>query len=266
MMVSARQSLHVHSGLAWVMRMLPALLALACSSGGADSAAPDVCDTPAAPASCVARTLDAQHYVDQSHAYFDTMDYEPYGTIEPDYAERVVRWEWPPWLRLTGFGAEEIKAVDAALVLFPSVGKERDCRAFDENPFGRCYVTFYYDDHEGRPCPIYEEFTFDSEGKITWIEAWTNLPGYLPMVASDTWAEGSENTRLSQRIPGLGNGEPLDIQSPALVEAAAADADVADFLDRAADWKKAWGELVSETDQDLMWAEGCGWVANGTSY
>ena len=247
------------------MRWFGLVAVVAC--GAPEEEAPaDPCSLDSAPSSCVAKTKDDQHYIDQSHAYFDTMDYEPYGTIEPDYAEQVVRWEWPPWLRLTGMGAEEIKAVDAALVLFPSVVKERDCRAFDQNPFGRCYITFYYDDHEGRPCPIYEEFHFDENGQMTWIEAWTNLPGYLPMDPSDTWGEAAGNTRLADRIPGLGNGQPLDIETDAMAEAAAADPDVADFVERARDWKSAWGALVSETDQDQMWAEGCGWIANGTSY
>ena len=52
---------------------------------------------------------------------------------------------------------------------------------------------------------IYEEFTFNDAGEITFIEAWTDEASLLPMdPATDPWAEGPDVKRLSTKVPGLG--------------------------------------------------------------
>ena len=108
----------------------------------------------------------------------------------------------------------------------PSTVPIRDCRFFDVQPFARCYVTFEYE--EGA-CPIYEEFTFNDQGETTFIEAWSDLPGLNATAdPDDRWAEGSAVHRLSTRIPGLGNATGrIDLDSPAMAAAAAADPEVA---------------------------------------
>ena len=234
-------------------RLLPLLL-LACSPEVQD----DRCDGPGAFADYLEPQQSAEHYIAQSHAYFDTMDYEPFGAIEPDYSELVARWEWPPWLKLTGWTRDKIIATDQLLVLLPSVVPIRDCRAFDTNPFGRCTVTFYYDDHEGRPCPIYEEFTFNDAGEITFIEAWSDLDGMRPQADGDPWAEG-EVDRLANRIPGLGTADGrIELTGKDLLKAADSDADVADFLAHANDFEAKWLENL-EAAGDEYWTLGCGW-------
>jgi len=226
-----------------------------------DADVDDPCLSDGALSACSVKTQTDDHYVAQSHAYFDTMDYEPYGTIKPDYGETVARWEWPPWLILTAYGRDDILAADALLVLYPSVVKERDCQAFDTQPFGRCTVTFYYDAHEGAACPVYEEFTFNEAGEITWIEAWSDLPGFRHTEdPSDPWGEGDGVHRLSTRIPGLGTPDgTLVLDSAAMQSAASSDAEVADFVRRAEDWQSAWAEELA-TAGETMWETGCGYL------
>lgn len=240
------------------MRRALALLVVAgCTTEQPSDA--DSCKGGAALSTCLSPTQSDDYYVEHSHGYFNTMDYAEDMDVIPPYSERVVRWEWPPWLQLTGYTREEILVSDALLRLFPSTIPERDCRAFDEQPFGRCYVTFYYDDHDGKGCPIYEEFTFNDAGEITWIEAWSNLPGHLPAPDSDPWAEEDDVTRLSTRIPGLGNTDGLiDPEGQDLIAAGKDDADVENFRVRALDWQSAWLEAVGEAGND-MWERGCGW-------
>lgn len=224
------------------------LLLLACS---------DPCDAEGALASCLQPTHDADYYAAQSSLYFDTMDSST-DLEPPSYSDQAARWEWPPWLKLTAFA--NIEQVDQALVLLPSTVPERDCRGFSEQPFGRCRVTFFYEAHEGRGCPIYEEFFFNDAGEMTWIEAWSDLPGYRPVTDADPWAEREDAPRLGARIPGLGSPEgKVDLQGEAMVEAAEADPDVADFLTRALDWQDTWLEEVENSGGEAMWEEGCGW-------
>ena len=252
-----------HMGLACALAAAAALSACgpALEDSGAAAADPLRCDDPdAARSPCLSPMHSGDYYADWSDAYFDTMDY----TVELDgpmpYSELVARWEWPPWLLLTAFSRENIESTDTLLLLYPSVVEDRDCRAFDEQPFGRCRVTFYYDDHGGRPCPIYEEFTFNDDGEITFIEAWSDLDGYLPMDdGADPWAEGEDVSRLSTRVPGLGNPEGrIDLDGPAMTDAAATDADVADFVYRANDWYDTWIDTYAASG-DTLWSDGCGW-------
>ena len=220
----------------------------------------DPCAGEGALATCLEPTMDQSYYAAMSSMYFDTMD----ATVDlggqwPPYSVQVARWEWPPWLKLTAYGREDIEAVDSALrLVFPSVVPQRDCRGFGTHPFGRCRVVFYYDAFEGMGCPIYEEFTFNDAGEITWIEAWSDVDGLRPTSPEDPWGEGGTD-RLSSRIPGLGNDEGrIDLDSPWMAEAAADDAEVADFVDRARDWHDAWIDEYAAASDD-MWEVGCGW-------
>jgi hypothetical protein len=217
------------------------------------------CDSSDAFSRCLIPTQTEEYYVSQSSAYFDTMDYRVTLEDWPPYSEFIARWEWPPWLKLTAFTRENIELTDTFLQLYPSIVTDRDCRFFDTQPFGRCYVVFYYDTHEGKPCPIYEEFTFNDQGEITFIEAWSDVDGLRPQEANDPWAEAPSINRLSTRIPGLGNstGE-IDIQSPSMLKTAENDTDIADFLYRANDWQSTWMEEYANSDES-MWSIGCGW-------
>ena len=203
--------------------------------------------------------MSAEYYIEQSSAYFDTMDY----TVElegwPPYSELVARWEWPPWLKLTAFGRENIESTDTLLQLYPSIVTNRVCQAFETQPFGRCYVLFYYDDHNGLGCPIYEEFTFNDQGEITFIEAWSDLDGFRPQSTDDRWAEAPEVYRLSSVVPGLGTSDGrINLAGDAMQSAAAENADIADFVYRANNWQETWLEEYSNAG-DEMWQVGCGW-------
>ena len=115
--------------------------------------------------------------MDQAERYFDALDETADPLSLPSYSPLAARWEWPPWLLLTGFGAEEMENLDHWVKVFTPASIDRDCRFFDEQPFARCYIVFNYADG---PCPIYEEFTFNDAGEMTFIEAWSDLPGMLP--------------------------------------------------------------------------------------
>ena len=199
---------------------------------------------------------DPAYYIEQSSKYFDTLDSSADPASIPDYSELVARWEWPPWLKLTGLGAEQMILIDYLLQLYPTTVPVRDCRAFQTQPFGRCHVVFFYQD---RPCPIYEEFTFNDQGEITFIEAWSDFPGLLPTQdPNDYWAQGENVNRLSTKIPGLGNEIGyIDLYGQCLRQAAAEDEEIADFLMRAQKPVLWWlSEFLNNPDS---FAVGCGW-------
>ncbi len=203
-------------------------------------------------------TQSEAHYIDQANRYFDALDESADPDSLPTYSTLVARWEWPPWLYLTGLGAEEMATLDDAVKkLTPATIPVRDCRAFAVQPFARCRVTFQYE--EG-PCPIYEEFTFNDEGEITFIEAWSDLPGLLPMPdPADEWAEGDGVHRMSTKLPGLGNETGLiDIYGDEMTAAAARDPEIADFVVRADYFWSSWFEAFDAAGDDLF-ARGCGW-------
>jgi hypothetical protein len=115
-------------------------------------------------------------------------------------------------------------------------------------------------DYEGGSCPIYEEFTFNNQGEMTFIEAWSDLPGLLPTAdLTDRWAEGADVHRLSTRIPGLGNATgSIDLNSDAMTLAAGQDAEVADFVTRARNFWETWYVELEAAGDDLF-KRGCGW-------
>jgi hypothetical protein len=200
------------------------------------------------------------YYIDQGLKYFDTMDGSADPESRPTYAERVARWEWPPWLLLTGYGRDLIRTVDeGVLSVYPNTTvPTRDCRAFDVQPFARCRVAF---DYAGRPCPIYEEFSFNDAGEVTFIEAWSDVDGLRPTSADDRFGESPDFPRLSTRVPGLGRADGLvDPESAALIAAAESDPDLASFRARALDFWGTWGAEYRAAPPDFF-ARGCGWGA-----
>lgn len=204
--------------------------------------------------------LPEEWYVEQALIYFDTLDVRADPAIVPAYAVDVARWEWPPWLYLTGWGAQQMVATTrAALRLDPSTVEDRECRFFATQPFARCYVNFVY---AGGGCPIYEEFTYNEAGEMTFLEAWSVQPGRMPVAdyESDRWAEGPDAERLSTRIPGLGSPSgAIVLDAPWMRAAAEADADVADFVRRASDFWGTWREAFDAAGGEAVYAIGCGW-------
>lgn len=204
----------------------------------------------------------AAYYVDQAQRYFDALDVSAPADSTPTYAELAVRWEWPPWLKLTGYTRQQLETTDKLVKKFaPALVTHRDCRAFAVQPFARCRVSFDYQDQgDGKPCFIYEEFTFNDAGEQTFIEAWSDLPGLIPMVdASDPWAEHSAIHRLSTRVPGLGTASGrIDLDGVAMQQAAAQDPEVADLVARAKNFWPAW-TAESELQGPDYFTRGCGW-------
>lgn len=213
---------------------------------------------PAATARCLEPTMTPEYYVDQANKYFDTLDTTAPEDSIPAYSDLSARWEWPPWLLLTGYERDQMIETAAVLRAFdPSTVPERDCRFFERQPFARCYVVFEY---EGGRCPIYEEFVFNDAGEMTFIEAWSDLPGYLPTDdPEDRWAEGPDVDRLSTRVPGLGNAEGrIDLDAEWMTAAAAEDEMIADFVRRARDFWPTWFDELTNAPEDFF-ATGCGW-------
>ena len=140
----------------------------------------------------------------------------------------------------------------------PSSVPTRDCRAFTTQPFARCRVVFSY---TGGTCPIYEEFTFNDAGEMTFIEAWSDLPSMVPTRdPTDLWGERAPIGRLSTRIPGLGRPDGrIDLGGAAMASAAAADPDIADFVKRAKDFWPTWTQELADAP-DGFFAKGCGWA------
>jgi len=234
--------------------------ALACSSESEEENLEPCLNkgTQGATSTCLKPTMPLEYYAEQSSKYFDTLDIDADPNSLPNYSELVARWEWEPWLLLTGYGRDDMILTGEALKRGdPSTVPLRECKGFDKQPFGRCYVVFEY---EHGPCPIYEEFTFNDAGEMTFIEAWSNLPELLPHKnPSDRWAENESLNRLSTRVPGLGNAEGrIEPRGPWLDRAGKNDAEVADFALRATDWWTYWYDELEKADDDFF-AQGCGW-------
>ncbi|MBZ0272822.1 hypothetical protein K8I61_12360 [bacterium] len=197
-----------------------------------DTAAPPRCtdaDGEAPTADNLAPKFSPEYYAEQSRIYFDTLDSYADPDSIPNYSTHVARWEWPPWLKLTGFGREAMILIDKVLRLYPTEVPVRDCRAFETQPFGRCRVEFSY--NGGPACPIYEEFTFNDAGEVTFIEAWSDFPPYFPSAPDDPFAENPDVSRLATKIPGLGRADGrIDLDGDCTKQAAQEDTDVADFV------------------------------------
>ena len=101
----------------------------------------------------------------------------------------------------------------------------------------------------------------DDKGQVmTFIEAWADMPGYLPYAdPNDTWAEGDAVHRLSTKVPGLGGATGLiDPLGAAMQRASLVDADVADLIPRTQDFYSAWLDEHAIQGADYF-SRGCGW-------
>ncbi len=230
-----------------------AMVAMACGSDSSSERSSDALATALRP------QQPPEYYVQQANKYFDTLDTSADPNGVPNYSTLVARWELPPWLLLTGYGRDNmVETTEIALFFDPSTVPTRDCRAFSVQPFARCYVSFEY---EAGSCPIYEEFVFNDQGEMTFIEAWSDQPGLLPTSdPSDRWAEGANVPRLSTKLPGLGNATGLiDIDSEAMQRAASEDPEIADFVRRTRDFWPSWFQAQEDAGWDYF-ARGCGWT------
>lgn len=202
----------------------------------------------------------AEYYAEQGVKYFQTMQSDISIKVQPNYSDLVIRWEWPPWLLLTGFRKTGLITTDVMLKLNPTKYELLDCRGFELQPFCRCHVVFNYG---GTLCPIYEEFTFNDQGEMTFIEAWSDYESLLPMTsgADNLWDEQEywgmkEVNRLSTKVPGLGNSSGrIDLYSPCMNEAAEKDKDIAELQMRAKDANKFWMQELIKHRKEV--SSGC---------
>ena len=219
------------------------------------------------------------YYIDQAQKYWNNMDTRFDQSVTPNYSPLTARWEWPPWGFLTGYGRDNMilttrafydsanwtrDAKPRAATDPPPAGStvpERDCRFFAVQPFARCVAIMVY---PRGPCPIYEEFTFNDDGEMTFIEAWTDHPGMRPNKdPKDRWAEGPDVQRISTHIPGLGNPKGLiDLNADWMRAAAGRDPLVADFVERARDLRAA-AERQRKIDGPDYFERGCLWSPSG---
>ena len=216
------------------------------------------CGTDAALSTCLTPKFDSAYYVEQGIKYFQTMQSDIPNDVQPNYSPLVIRWEWPPWLLLTGYKKDFLISSDILLKLNPTQYYKLDCKYFEEQPFCRCHVIF---DYSGDSCPIYEEFTFNDQGEITFIEAWSDFESKLPAnmnAGTDSvwsedkyWAKQSNIHRLSTKVPGLGNASgKIDINSDAMKNAASVDQDVHELLKRLKDPIRTYlQQLVTHQDE-----------------
>ncbi len=216
----------------------------------------DACASEAALSPCLSPKFSAEYYAKQSELYFRTMESTVSPFVQPHYSDKVIRWEWPPWLLLTGYTRFNLIWTDVLLKLFPTAYDKLDCRGFDTQPFGRCHVVFNYG---GKLCPIYEEFTFNDQGEITFIEAWSDYEGLLPMDLDDQWAEQAHAkevnslARLSTRVPGLGNTTGLiDHRSENWDRAVKDDEVLKDLRARLESPYVKYFEALSEHGEDVL--------------
>lgn len=242
--------------------LLAALFLTGCEEASEAPAPPGPNDctgagTEAATARCLQPTMPEAYYVEQALKYFDTLDTDASPDSIPNYSDNAARWEWAPWLLLTGYGRQNL--IDTARSLRridPSTVPIRDCRFFPEQPFARCYISFTY---EGGPCPIYEEFVFNDAGEMTFIEAWSDLDGLRPTSPADRWGEHADFVRLSTRVPGLGKSDGrIDPASDAMAAAGSGDPLIADFAARAQNFWATWLQELQDAPDDFF-ATGCGW-------
>lgn len=221
------------------------------------------CNTDGALSTCLSPVFDSAYYVEQGIKYFQTMQSNIPPQVQPNYAAQVIRWEWQPWLLLTGYGRNFLIQSDILLKLNPTDYYKLDCKYFDEQPFCRCHVIF---DYSRDSCPIYEEFTFNNQGEITFIEAWSDFESRLPKnmnagtdsiwSADEYWAKQAHVNRLSTKVPGLGNVTgTININSTYMQSAAAQNSDVADLLNRLKDPIRTYLLQLATHQNEL--AHGC---------
>ena len=194
------------------------------------------------------------YYFSQCDYYFNSLE-SKFHWHRPKYSKDIIRWEWTPWLMLTGMGRTNITTIDSLIRLCPCIVINRSYRYFPKQPFVRALVTIYYGDEvirRGQPLRIYEEFTFNDNGEISFIEAWWAREGdQLPLLDSDGWPVEPCINRLSTRLPGLGSSPygTIDLDSDSMLLATRQDMDVNDFRRRC---KKFYSSVVQELVNDMI--------------
>lgn len=169
---------------------------------------PSACGTTHALSTCVQPTKGEEYYVGQALNYFAQLDPTQEKRDKALLSKGFLRFEWAPWTLFNGYAdklTHMVDAVDGKIgSFFPTSPEHRICTFHETNPFVRCSLIMWshYDDPrtEKAPvsdalkgkagCGIYQEFTFDQEGRISFTEVNSvTLP---------------KQTRLSTRVPGLG--------------------------------------------------------------
>lgn len=250
----------------FVFFIVASVAIISCSSKEQNQSAASIeqnCGTIAALSTCLTPKFDSAYYIEQGIKYFQTMQSDIPNDVQPNYSPLVIRWEWPPWLLLTGYKKDFLISSDILLKLNPTQYYKLDCKYFDVQPFCRCHVIF---DYSGDSCPIYEEFTFNDQGEITFIEAWSDFESKLPAnmnAGTDSvwsedeyWAKQANINRLSVKVPGLGNTTgKIDINSAEMKNAAAVDKDVNELLKRLKDPIKTYLQQLATHQNEL--SHGC---------
>ncbi|MEZ5003702.1 MAG: hypothetical protein R2730_11775 [Chitinophagales bacterium] len=209
---------------------------------------PASCGTDSALSTCITPEFAPEYYIDQGVKYFLTMQSDIPIDVIPNYSDLVIRWEWPPWLLLTGYNREVMILTDILLKLNPTTYDLIDCRFFEEQPFCRCHVIFNYG---GELCPIYEEFTFNRDGEITFIEAWSDYESLLPpgmdagedglWSEAEYWGVDDDVYRLANIVPGLGNAESrINLYADWMRNAARQNQDIDDLVKRCKRPMETW--------------------------
>ena len=210
--------------------------------------------------------LSKFYYTTQCDRYFDSLDSTKINRILPRYSTLVARYEWPPWLILTGLGAKQTTLVDSLIREVPCICVNRRHQIFDVQPFGRSQVTFYYGNDVKKyldiinnknindeelleelenlnAIHIYEEFTFNSKGQITFIEAWSADPIIDYFNLHNTPKD--MNPRISTEIAGLGNSEGLiNLENKLIIDSK--NKDVKEFGLRAKNFYLSSTEVLAE--------------------
>lgn len=228
------------------------LVLISCSKETKINVNTSECDNEGAYSTCLTPKFPPEYYIEQGEKYFLSMQSDIPIDVKPNHSDLVIRWEWPPWLFLTGYTRDFLTISDILLKLYPTKYDLIDCRFFETQPFCRCHVIFNY---SGTLCPIYEEFVFNDQGEITFIEAWSDYESLLPMDAGEDgiwseeeyWAMQDNVRRLSTKVPGLGNETGrIKISSPYMQYAAEKDEDVKELVRRLKDPIKTYFETLSQ--------------------
>lgn len=136
--------------------------------------------------------INHDYYIREANRYFDTLDFRVWLDPSPVYAQDVIRYEHPPWLKLTGYGKAYMTTLDKVQTLYPTRVVERVCAAYDVAPQARCTIEFRYIGMR-TGVKIYEEFTFNEASEITFIEAWSDTPEVATQVQDETLFRYSQN-------------------------------------------------------------------------
>jgi hypothetical protein len=236
---------------------------VACKKDKDNTTTKSYCNTEGALATCLTPKFDSAYYIEQGVKYFLTMQSDIPPSVQPNYSDLVIRYEWPPWLLLTGYGRDFLIQSDILLKLNPTKYDTINCQFFNEQPFCRCHVVF---DYSGEKCPIYEEFVFNDQGEITFIEAWSDYESKLPQGMNagadgvwsydEYWGKQPNVYRLSTKIPGLGNSTgKIVLNSSYMQKAMAQDANIADLEKRLKDPFTTYIQYLATHQEEL--ANGC---------